>query len=352
MFLVIGIWGGPNRIYATIKFFLYTVLGSLLMLVAFIYLYLQTHSFEVVNFYNAGLGLYPQIFIFLAFFMAFAVKIPMWPLHTWLPDAHVEAPTGGSVVLAAVMLKLGAYSFMRFAMPIAPDAAIYLKDFMVTLSLIAILYIALIALVQKDMKKLIAYSSISHMGFVTLGLFMFNSIGIEGAYVQMISHGFISAAMFLSVGVLYDRLHTREIGDYGGVMHAMPTFAAFAVFFAMANCGLPGTSGFVGEFMVIMSAMQNNFWIALIAASSLVFGAAYSLWMVKRVFYGAPRNQKISALKDISLREFSILSILAVLIIIVGVYPKIITDMTNATTVQFLEHMHLIKPVTSLPMDV
>ena len=352
MFLVIGIWGGPNRIYATIKFFLYTVLGSLLMLVAFIYLYLHTHSFEVVNFYNAGLGLYPQIFIFLALFMAFAVKIPMWPLHTWLPDAHVEAPTGGSVVLAAVMLKLGAYSFMRFAMPIAPEAAIYLKGFMVTLSLIAILYIALIAIVQKDMKKLIAYSSISHMGFVTLGLFMFNSIGIEGAYVQMISHGFISAAMFLSVGVLYDRLHTRQIADYGGVIHAMPTFAAFAVFFAMANCGLPGTSGFVGEFMVIMSAMQNNFWIAVIAASSLIFGAAYSLWMVKRVFYGEARNQKIRALKDISWREFFILSILALLIILVGVYPKIITDMTNASTVQFIEHMHLIKPVTSLPLDV
>jgi NADH-quinone oxidoreductase subunit M len=352
MFLVIGIWGGPNRIYATIKFFLYTVLGSLLMLVAFIYLYLHTHSFEVVNFYNAGLSLYPQIFIFLALFMAFAVKIPMWPLHTWLPDAHVEAPTGGSVVLAAVMLKLGAYSFMRFAMPIAPEAAIYLKGFMVALSLIAILYIALIAIVQKDMKKLIAYSSISHMGFVTLGLFMFNSIGIEGAYVQMISHGFISAAMFLSVGVLYDRLHTRQIADYGGVIHAMPTFAAFAVFFAMANCGLPGTSGFVGEFMVIMSAMQNNFWIAVIAASSLIFGAAYSLWMVKRVFYGEARNQKIRALKDISWREFLILSILALLIILVGVYPKIITDITNASTVQFLEHMHLIKPVTSLPLDV
>ena len=322
------------------------------MLVAFIYLYLHTHSFEIVNFYNTGLGLYPQIFIFLALFMAFAVKIPMWPLHTWLPDAHVEAPTGGSVVLAAVMLKLGAYSFMRFAMPIAPDAAIYLKGFMVTLSLIAILYIALIAIVQKDMKKLIAYSSISHMGFVTLGLFMFNSIGIEGAYVQMISHGFISAAMFLSVGVLYDRLHTRQIADYGGVIHAMPTFGAFAVFFAMANCGLPGTSGFVGEFMVIMGAMQNNFWIALIAASSLIFGAAYSLWMVKRVFYGEARNQKISALKDISWREFFILSVLALLIILIGIYPKIITDMTNATTVQFLEYMHLIKPVTSLPLDV
>jgi NADH-quinone oxidoreductase subunit M len=237
-------------------------------------------------------------------------------------------------------------------MPIAPEAAFYLKDFMVTLSLIAILYIALIAIVQKDMKKLIAYSSISHMGFVTLGLFMFNAIGIEGAYVQMISHGFISAAMFLSVGVLYDRLHTREIADYGGVIHAMPTFSAFAVFFAMANCGLPGTSGFVGEFMVIMSAMQNNFWIALIAATSLVFGAAYSLWMVKRVFYGEARNQKIKALVDISWREFFILSVLAILIIAIGVYPKIITDMTNATTVQFLEQMHLMKPVTSLPMDI
>ncbi|MSQ80470.1 MAG: NADH-quinone oxidoreductase subunit M [Candidatus Methylopumilus sp.] len=352
MFLVIGIWGGTNRIYATIKFFLYTVLGSLLMLVAFIYLYLHTHSFEVIDYYNSGLGLYPQIFIFMALFMAFAVKIPMWPLHTWLPDAHVEAPTGGSVILAAVMLKLGAYSFIRFAMPIAPEASIFLKNFMVTLSLIAILYIALIAIVQKDMKKLIAYSSISHMGFVTLGLFMFNTIGIEGAYVQMISHGFISAAMFLCVGILYDRLHTRQIADYGGVIHVMPIFTAFAVFFSMANCGLPGTSGFVGEFMVIMSAMQNNFWIAVIAASSLIFGAAYSLWMVKRVFYGELLNEKIKSLKDISWRDFFILSILAIFIITVGVYPKIITDMTNAATVQFLDHILHFQPITSLPLDV
>ena len=340
MFLVIGIWGGANRVYATIKFFLYTLLGSLLMLVAFIYLYYQTGSFEVIDYYALPLALKPQILIFLAFFMAFAVKIPMWPVHTWLPDAHVEAPTGGSVVLAAVMLKLGGYSFLRFAMPIAPDAAHTLAPMMITLSLIAVVYIALVALVQQDMKKLIAYSSISHMGFVTLGFFIFNQLGLEGAIVQMISHGFISAAMFLSVGVLYDRMHSRKIADYGGVANTMPTFAAFAVLFAMANSGLPGTSGFVGEFMVILGALQANFWFAFLASTTLIFGAAYTLWMVKRVFYGEIANSHVAALKDINKREFLILSILALFVLGFGLYPAPITEMTHATAVQFLNQMH------------
>ena len=340
MFLVIGIWGGPNRVYATIKFFLYTLLGSLLMLVAFIYLYYQTGSFEIVDFYALPLALKPQILIFLAFFMAFAVKIPMWPVHTWLPDAHVEAPTGGSVVLAAIALKLGGYSFLRFAMPIAPDAAHYLAPMMITLSLIAVVYIALVALVQQDMKKLIAYSSISHMGFVTLGFFIFNPLGLEGAIVQMISHGFISAAMFLSVGVLYDRMHSRQIADYGGVANTMPTFAAFAVLFAMANSGLPGTSGFVGEFMVILGALQANFWFAFLASTTLIFGAAYTLWMVKRVFYGAIANHHVAELKDINKREFLMLGVLALMVLGFGLYPAPITEMTHATVVQFMSVMH------------
>ena len=349
MFLVIGIWGGANRVYATIKFFLYTLLGSLLMLVAFIYLYHQTGSFEIADYYALPLTLKSQLLVFMAFFMAFAVKIPMWPVHTWLPDAHVEAPTGGSVVLAAVMLKLGGYSFLRFAMPIAPDAAHYLSGFMIALSLIAILYIALVALVQKDMKKLIAYSSISHMGFVTLGFFVFSQLGLEGAIVQMISHGFISAAMFLCVGVLYDRVHSREIAAYGGVANTMPIFAAFAVFFAMANSGLPGTSGFVGEFMVILAAVKANFWIAFIAATTLVFGAAYTLWMVKRVFYGEVANHHVAELKDLSKREFLILGILAALVLGFGVYPKPLTDLTHATAAQFLQHMAVSKlPVAGL----
>jgi NADH-quinone oxidoreductase subunit M len=339
MFLVIGIWGGPNRVYATIKFFLYTLLGSLLMLVAFIYLYHQTDSFAVTDYYQLPLTLPVQILIFFAFFMAFAVKIPMWPVHTWLPDAHVEAPTGGSVVLAAIMLKLGAYSFLRFAMPIAPDASHYLSGFMITLSLISIVYIAFVALAQKDMKKLIAYSSISHMGFVTLGMFIFNPLGLEGAIVQMISHGFISAAMFLCVGVLYDRVHSREISAYGGVVNTMPTFAAFAVLFAMANAGLPGTSGFVGEFLVILGSMQVNFWYAFLAALTLIFGAAYTLWMVKRVFYGEVANAHVAELKDINKREFLILGVLAVLVLGFGLYPAPITEMTNATVTQLLSHM-------------
>jgi NADH-quinone oxidoreductase subunit M len=343
MFLVIGVWGGPNRVYATIKFFLYTLLGSLLMLVAFIYLFYQTNSFEVVDYYQLPMTLPVQILIFLAFLMAFAVKIPMWPVHTWLPDAHVEAPTGGSVVLAAIALKLGGYSFLRFAMPIAPDAAHYLSGFMITLSLIAIVYIAFVALVQQDMKKLIAYSSISHMGFVTLGFFLFNAIGLEGSIVQMISHGFISSAMFLSVGVLYDRMHSRQIADYGGVVNSMPKFAAFAVLFAMANAGLPGTSGFVGEFMVILGAIQVNFWYAFLASTTLILGAAYTLWMVKRVFFGEIANAHVAELVDLNKRELLILSTLAILVIGFGVYPKPMTDMTHATVTQFLHHMSVSK---------
>ena len=348
MFLVIGVWGGPNRVYATIKFFLYTLLGSLLMLVAFIYLFYQTNSFEVVDYYRLPMNLPVQVLIFLAFFMAFAVKIPMWPVHTWLPDAHVEAPTGGSVVLAAIALKLGGYSFLRFAMPIAPDAAHYLSGFMITLSLIAVVYIALVALVQQDMKKLIAYSSISHMGFVTLGFFLFNSIGLEGAIMQMISHGFISSAMFLSVGVLYDRMHSRQIADYGGVVNTMPKFAAFAVLFAMANAGLPGTSGFVGEFMVILGALQKNFWFAFLASTTLIFGAAYTLWMVKRVFYGEIANAHVAELLDINKRELLILGTLAILVIGFGIYPQPITEMTHATVAQFLDHM----ATTKLPAGI
>jgi NADH-quinone oxidoreductase subunit M len=290
-----------------------------------------------------------QILVFLAFFVAFAVKIPMWPVHTWLPDAHVEAPTGGSVVLAAIALKLGGYSFLRFAMPIAPDAAHHLTPYMISLSLIAIVYIALVALVQKDMKKLIAYSSISHMGFVTLGFFLFNNIGLEGAIVQMLSHGFISAAMFLCVGVLYDRVHSRQIEAYGGVANTMPAFAAFAVFFAMANTGLPGTSGFVGEFMVILGAIQINFWYAFLAAFTLIFGAAYTLWMVKRVFYGAVANDQVAALSDLNKREFFILAILAVLVLALGVYPQAVTDMTNATVNELLTHFAQSKLPASLP---
>ena len=348
MFLVIGVWGGPNRVYATIKFFLYTLLGSLLMLVAFIYLFYQTNSFEVVDYYRLPMTLPVQVLIFLAFFMAFAVKIPMWPVHTWLPDAHVEAPTGGSVVLAAIALKLGGYSFLRFAMPIAPDAAHYLSGFMITLSLIAVVYIALVALVQQDMKKLIAYSSISHMGFVTLGFFLFNSIGLEGAIMQMISHGFISSAMFLSVGGLYDRMHSRQIADYGGVVNTMPKFAAFAVLFAMANAGLPGTSGFVGEFMVILGALQKNFWFAFLASTTLIFGAAYTLWMVKRVFYGEIANAHVAELLDINKRELLILGTLAILVIGFGIYPQPITEMTHATVAQFLDHM----ATTKLPAGI
>ena len=337
MFLLIGVWGGPNRVYATIKFFLYTVLGSLLMLVAFIYLFNQTGSFSIIDFYSKQLSLNAQVLLFVAFFMAFAVKIPMWPVHTWLPDAHVEAPTGGSVILAAIMLKLGAYSFIRFAMPIAPDGLLLLKPYLIAISLIAIVYIALVAIVQTDMKKLIAYSSISHMGFVTLGLFMLNPLGFEGGYVQMISHGFISAALFFSIGVLYDRMHTREIKDYGGIINSMPVFGSFFILFAMANSGLPGTSGFVGEFLVILGAMQENFWIAFLAALTLIFGATYSLWLVKRIIFGVVKNKKIAGLVDLNAKEFFVMSTLAGLTLIIGIYPALITDITNQSSIVMLE---------------
>ncbi len=339
MFLIIGIWGGPNRVYAAVKFFLYTLLGSLLMLVAFIYLYTKGGTFEILDFHRLPLTLTEQILIFFAFFMAFAVKVPMWPVHTWLPDAHVEAPTGGSVVLAAIMLKMGAYGFLRLSLPIVPDASHALSGFMITLSLIAVVYIGLVALAQTDMKKLIAYSSISHMGFVTLGFFIFNAYGVEGALVQMISHGFISAAMFLCVGVLYDRMHSRMIADYGGVANRMPVFAAFFVLFAMANSGLPATSGFVGEFMVIMGAVKANFWYAFLAAATLIFGAAYTLWMVKRVVFGAVANDHVEHLKDITPREFLVLGLLAVAVLGMGLYPQPFTEVMHHSVNNLLSHV-------------
>ncbi|MYH89732.1 MAG: NADH-quinone oxidoreductase subunit M, partial [Gammaproteobacteria bacterium] len=334
----------PNRIYDTIKFFLYTLLGSLLMLVAFLYLYNASGgSFSILDYHELAIGLTPQILIFLAFFAAFAVKVPMFPFHTWLPDAHVEAPTGGSVILAAIMLKMGGYGFLRFSLPITPDASHELTWFMITLSLIAVVYIALVALVQGDMKKLIAYSSISHMGFVTLGLFVFNSQGVEGAMMQMISHGFISGALFLCVGVLYDRLHSREIATYGGIATPMPIFAAFTVLFAMANAGLPGTSGFVGEFLVIMGSFKVNPWYAVIAALTLVFGAAYTLWMVKRVVYGKVNSEAVAALEDVNAREIVFLALLTGLVLWVGVWPNPILDVMHATVDNLLQHVSVSK---------
>ena len=322
MFIIIGVWGGPNRVYAAVKFFLYTLMGSLLSLVALIYLYNAAGgSFSLLHFYDLPLALGAQIAIFLAFMLAFAVKVPMWPVHTWLPDAHVEAPTGGSVVLAAIMLKLGGYGFLRLSLPITPDASHDLAGFVIALSLIAIVYIGLVALVQADMKKLIAYSSISHMGFVTLGIFIFSAQGMEGAILQMISHGFISAAMFLCVGVLYDRMHSRQIADYGGVVNRMPIFAALFMLFAMANAGLPGTSGFVGEWLVILATMKVNFWYAALAATTLIFGAAYTLWMYKRVVFGDVANPHVAELNDVSGREFFILAVLAVFVLAMGLYP-------------------------------
>ncbi|MDR3396831.1 MAG: NADH-quinone oxidoreductase subunit M [Pandoraea sp.] len=339
MYLIIGVWGGPNRVYAAFKFFLYTLLGSLLMLVALIYLYNATGSFTLTDWYAAKLPMNVQILLFVAFFMAFAVKVPMWPVHTWLPDAHVEAPTGGSVVLAAIMLKLGAYGFLRFSLPIAPDASHYLSGFMVTLALIAVVYIGLVALVQTDMKKLVAYSSIAHMGFAILGFFMFSEIGMQGALIQMISHGFVSGAMFLCIGVLYDRMHSRNIADYGGVVNTMPKFAAFFMLFAMANSGLPATSGFVGEFLVILGAVKLNFWVGLLAATSLITGAAYSLWMYKRVIFGAIANDHVRELIDINKREFFMLAVLAALTLFMGIYPKPFTDLMHTSVVNLLAHV-------------
>ncbi len=349
MFLVIGIWGGKNRVYATIKFFLYTFFGSVFLLVALIYLYFQAGTFSILDFHAVPVSMTAQILIFLAFLIAFAVKVPMWPVHTWLPDAHVQAPTGGSVILAAIMLKLGAYGFMRFMIPIAPDASAELDWLVITMSLIAVVYIALIALVQEDMKKLVAYSSISHMGFVTLGFFIVFDIytqtgsvsgaalGMEGAMVQMISHGFVSGAMFLCIGVMYDRMHSRNISDYGGVVNTMPWFAALFVFFAMANAGLPGTSGFVGEFMVVLGAFQANFWYAFLAASTLVLGAAYTLWLVKRVIFGEVKNDNVAALKDINAREAVVLGTLAFFVLLLGVYPAPLLEVMHSTVDNLLQ---------------
>ena len=339
MYIIIGVWGGANRVYAAFKFFLYTLLGSLLTLVALVYLYLMSGSFSIIEWHMLPLSMKEQTLIFVAFLVAFAVKVPMWPVHTWLPDAHVEAPTGGSVVLAAIMLKLGAYGFLRFSLPIAPDASQELAGFMITLSLIAVVYIGLVALVQTDMKKLVAYSSIAHMGFVTLGFFIFNQMGVQGAIVQMISHGFVSGAMFLCIGVLYDRMHSRNIADYGGVANTMPKFAALFMLFAMANAGLPATSGFVGEFFVILGAVQFNFWVAALAATTLIFGAAYSLWMYKRVLFGAVANDSVAGLGDLSRREFWMLVVMAVMVLVMGLYPKPVTDMTDASVDALLRHV-------------
>ncbi len=340
MFIIIGVWGGPNRIYATMKFFLYTLLGSLLMLVALIYLYnISGGSFAILDFHRVAIPMTAQILIFIAFFFAFAVKVPMFPLHTWLPDAHVEAPTGGSVVLAAIMLKVGAYGFLRFSMPITPDASHKMAGFMIALSLIAIVYIGLVALMQSDMKKLVAYSSISHMGFVTLGLFIFNAYGLEGALLQMLSHGFVAGALFLCIGVLYDRMHSRKIADYGGVANKMPVFAAFFMLFAMANSGLPGTSAFVGEFMVLMGVIKVNFWYAFAAASTLVFGAAYTLWMYKRVIFGAVTNHHVAELTDINAREILIMSILAIFVLGMGVYPLPFAEILHTSVNDLLVHV-------------
>ena len=340
LYLIIGIWGGPNRVYAAIKFFLYTLLGSLLMLVSVIYLFFVSGgSFEILEWHQCGLPKLAQSLLFVAFFFAFAVKVPMWPVHTWLPDAHVEAPTGGSVVLAAITLKVGAYGFLRFILPILPDVSHEYAGFIIALSLIAVVYIGLVALVQSDMKKLIAYSSIAHMGFVTLGFFMFNTWGVEGGLVQMISHGFVSGALFLCIGVMYDRLHSRQISDYGGVVNSMPKFAAFFMLFAMANSGLPATSGFVGEFMVVLGAIQVNFWYAALAATTLIFGAAYSLWMYKRVVFGPVTHDKVAAMQDLDSREFLILSVLAMCVLAMGVYPLPVTEVMHSSVNALLEHV-------------
>jgi NADH-quinone oxidoreductase subunit M len=344
MFIIIGIWGGSNRVYAAIKFFLYTLAGSLLTLVALIYLYnVSGGSFSLLAWYDQKIPFAAQVLVFIAFFAAFAVKVPMWPVHTWLPDAHVEAPTGGSVVLAAIMLKLGAYGFIRLSLPIVPDASQYLAPIVIGLSLVAVVYIGLVALVQTDMKKLIAYSSISHMGFVTLGIFIFDPHGLQGAVIQMVSHGFVSGALFLCVGMLYDRMHSRSISDYGGVVNRMPVFAAFFMLFAMANAGLPGTSGFVGEFLVIIGAMNVNFWYALAAATTLVFGAAYTLWMYKRVIFGAVANERVAALEDIGMREMLILALIGIAVLFIGVYPLPLTEVLNLSVSGLLERVAVSK---------
>jgi NADH-quinone oxidoreductase subunit M len=357
MFIIIGIWGGPRRVYATIKFFLYTFIGSLLMLVALIYMYLKSDSYELAVFQHMPLSLAEQTFIFLAFFAAFAVKVPMFPVHTWLPDAHVEAPTGGSVVLAAIMLKMGGYGFLRFSLPIAPDASRELDWLIIALSLIAVVYIGFVALAQTDMKKLIAYSSIAHMGFVTLGMFIGFQIvahtgrtsgiemGLDGAVVQMLSHGLVSGALFLCVGVMYDRVHSREISAYGGVVNTMPKFAAFMVLFALANSGLPGTSGFVGEFLVILASFKANVWYAFLAGATLVLGAAYTLWLIKRVIFGEVANTKVAALKDLNRREFLVLGVLAAAVLLVGVWPAPLLDVMRASTQHLAEQLLFSKVV-------
>ena len=340
MYLIIGIWGGPRKIYAAFKFFLYTLLGSLLMLVALVYLYnVSGGSFDFQTWYQLPLGSTAQTLLFFAFFAAFAVKIPMWPVHTWLPDVHVEAPTGGSAVLAAIMLKLGGYGFLRFNLPITPDASQEWAWLMIALSLIAVIYVGLVALVQKDMKKLVAYSSVAHMGFVTLGFFVFSDRGVSGAIVQMIAHGFVSAAMFLCIGVLYDRVHSREIADYGGVINTMPKFAAFALLFSMANSGLPATAGFVGEWMVILASVKYDFWIGLLTATALILAASYTLWMYKRVYLGPVTNDNVRALKDINCREFVMLALLAIAVLAMGVYPKPFTDVMDASVAQLLQQV-------------
>jgi NADH-quinone oxidoreductase subunit M len=357
MYIIIGVWGGPRRVYAAFKFFLYTLLGSLLMLVALIYLYYQTGvqlgmenaTFDILAWHKLPLPMTAQTLLFFAFFAAFSVKVPMWPVHTWLPDAHVEAPTGGSVVLAAIMLKLGAYGFLRFSMPIAPDASHEYAWFIIALSLIAVIYIGLVAMVQQDMKKLVAYSSIAHMGFVTLGFFIFNELGVSGGLVQMISHGFVSGAMFLCIGVLYDRVHSREIASYGGVVNTMPKFAAFALLFAMANCGLPGTAGFIGEWMVILGTVKVNFWLGALAATALIFGAAYTLWMYKRVYFGDVANDDVKSLEDLNAREFVMMTILAVSVLAMGLYPKPFTDVMHVSVNELLQHVAKPKLPTKLP---
>jgi NADH-quinone oxidoreductase subunit M len=360
MFILIGVWGGERRVYATLKFFIYTFIGSVFMLVALIYMYYEGGSFAILDMHHLRLGINEQLLIFIAFLMAFAVKVPMWPVHTWLPDAHVEAPTGGSVILAAIMLKIGGYGFLRFSLPITPDASHQLDWLIIFMSLVAVVYIGFVALVQKDMKKLVAYSSIAHMGFVTLGMFIIFQIAenssnvtgggavlaLEGAMVQMISHGFISGALFLMIGVLYDRMHTRDINAYGGVVNTMPVFTAFAVFFAMANAGLPGTSGFVGEFMVIIASFHANFWYALLGATTLILGAAYTLWMVKRVFYGEVANDHVRELKDINQREFIIMATLAVVVLAMGLWPAPVVDVMHATIDNLLQHVSISKLTT------